>query len=475
MTAQFDGRSMMKSLDETDFTIVGAGLMGCSLALSLRGKVKSLRAVENNPQTRTAAQPYFDAISDNPNWLSQTDVVVLATPIRVILKFIERFALGELPLRPGSLVIDLGSAKQQIVAAMARLPAHVAAIGGHPMCGKELNGPDAAESAIYRGCTFVLCPTRRTTPEALAFARAMVSAIGAQGLEMDAVEHDRAVAAVSHLPYLVSVALVGVVGRDSTRWTLASTGYRDTSRLAASDVTMMGDTLQANREAVIAAIDTFRERLEALRAMLVQSEAADSEIRATLEETRQARIDWFHEFSGRVNVAMKDRIALIQGDITKQQVDAIVNAANETLLGGGGVDGAIHAAAGPELLEECRKLNGCPTGQAKITGGYRLPAKYVIHTVGPIWVGGGNGEDELLASCYRNSLALAVQHGVRTIAFPAISTGAYGFPIDRATRIAIGETKKFLEKDPTLEKVIFVCFSSRDYEIYRSAIREAVG
>jgi len=165
-----------------------------------------------------------------------------------------------------------------------------------------------------------------------------------------------------------------------------------------------------------------------------------------------------------------DRMDVVEGDITQQGVDAIVNAANESLLGGGGVDGAIHRAAGPELLRECEGLHDCPTGQAKITRGYRLSAKWVIHTVGPVWRGGMASEDELLASCYRNSLALAEQHGIKTIAFPSISTGAYGFPIERAARIAVTEVEKFLADNETLVKVIFVCFGEQATRIYRSVL-----
>jgi O-acetyl-ADP-ribose deacetylase len=167
-----------------------------------------------------------------------------------------------------------------------------------------------------------------------------------------------------------------------------------------------------------------------------------------------------------------DRIELVRGDITTLAVDAIVNAANQSLLGGGGVDGAIHRAAGPKLLAECRTLGGCPTGQAKITAGYNLPANHVIHTVGPVWHGGKHGEDDLLASCYRNSLALAEQHGCRTIAFPSISTGAYGFPIDRASRIALREIAAFLAKSRVVGRVTVVCFAARDLEVYREALRE---
>ena len=172
---------------------------------------------------------------------------------------------------------------------------------------------------------------------------------------------------------------------------------------------------------------------------------------------------------------MLERIEIVEGDITRLQVDAIVNAANTSLLGGGGVDGAIHRAAGPGLLEECRTLGGCPTGEARITGGHRLPSRWVIHTVGPIWRGGDQGEDDLLGNCYRNSLALAVQQGIKTIAFPAISTGAYGFPRDRAARIAVNQVKSFLEHNTTLERVMLVAFGVAAYEDYQEAVRESTG
>lgn len=167
---------------------------------------------------------------------------------------------------------------------------------------------------------------------------------------------------------------------------------------------------------------------------------------------------------------MMEEIETHKGDITKLKVNAIVNAANISLLGGGGVDGAIHRASGPELLEECRTLNGCKTGEAKITKGYNLPAKYVIHTAGPIWSGGNKNEEELLANCYRNSLKLAVENEISSIAFPAISTGVYHFPLEKATEIAIKETKNFLQKNDKIDKVVFVAFDEKTYNVYNQLL-----
>jgi len=164
------------------------------------------------------------------------------------------------------------------------------------------------------------------------------------------------------------------------------------------------------------------------------------------------------------------RITLLKGDITKLDVDAIVNAANESLLGGGGVDGAIHRAAGPQLLEECKTLGGCPTGQARITKGYNLSAKFVIHTVGPVWHGGKNNEGKLLVDCYRNSLRLASENNIKTIAFPCISTGVYRFPKEKAAQIAVEEVNNFLKNNNVVENVRFVCFDEESFTIYKKLL-----
>jgi O-acetyl-ADP-ribose deacetylase len=165
-----------------------------------------------------------------------------------------------------------------------------------------------------------------------------------------------------------------------------------------------------------------------------------------------------------------EKIDIVRGDITTVDVDAIVNAANSTLLGGGGVDGAIHRAAGPELLAECRTLGGCEPGEAKLTSGYRLPARFIIHTVGPFWTGGNRGEPQTLANCYRNSLQLAVENGIKTIAFPAISCGAYRYPIQQAARIALETTKDFLGTDDKMDKVLFVLWSEEIYDAYHQLL-----
>lgn len=179
--------------------------------------------------------------------------------------------------------------------------------------------------------------------------------------------------------------------------------------------------------------------------------------------------NFFYTFN-LMTTKLKDIIEILKGDITKLNVDAIVNAANTSLLGGGGVDGAIHRASGPKLLDYCRTLNGCPTGEAKITPGFNLPAKYVIHTAGPVWRGGNYNEEKLLSNCYKNSLRLAVENKVKIIAFPAISTGIYGYPIEDAAKVALDTVRKFISSNDSIEKIIFVCFDEIAYSVYNKLI-----
>ncbi len=203
-----------------------------------------------------------------------------------------------------------------------------------------------------------------------------------------------------------------------------------------------------------------------------KAEAGDKEAAKKLKEMENTQMmvvveDDETDESVKPQEDMKSKIHIIKGDITTQQVDAIVNAANNSLLGGGGVDGAIHRAAGNELLEECKTLNGCETGEAKITRGYKLPAKYVIHTVGPVWSGGDKNEEKLLEGCYRNSLGLAVKHHIKTIAFPSISTGVYRYPIEKASKVGLKTIHDFLQQHGSIEKAVIVCFSQNDYDVYR--------
>jgi prephenate dehydrogenase len=286
----------MKALDEVEFSIVGTGLMGSSLALALRDKVKTLYGVDRDADTRAGAAPYFDLVSsDLAEITAKSDVIVLATPVRAILQLLN---VLKTVARPGTLIMDMGSSKGQIVEAMNTLPDHLLAVAGHPMCGKESSGPAAADESLFWDRVFILCPTLRSTPEALTFAKQMISAIGARALTLPADRHDRAVAAISHLPYALSVALVETVvsetQQDGTAWDLAAGGFRDTSRVAGSDVTMMGDTLLTNRDAVLKMIEVFRQQLDRIDSALL--ERNEAELRAILEDGRKFHSAWYQRF-----------------------------------------------------------------------------------------------------------------------------------------------------------------------------------
>ena len=283
-------------------TIVGLGLMGGSLALALRGHADKISGVDLSESARRYAldQGIVDAAADDLyEGVHHADVVVLAAPVRVIIEMLQ-MRLGAY-LRSNTLVIDIGSAKQDIVDAMAKLPIGVNAIGGHPMTGKEDNGIQGADPLLYQNRPFVLCPSRRTTPAARLRALALVETLGALPIEMEAERHDQIVAGISQLPYLLSAALVATVANqaehDAAYWELAAGGFRDTSRLAASDVTMMGDILSTNTQAVATLLAQFRMQLAMLETMLISGD--DRRLHQSLKPIRQARKEWTQNYENK--------------------------------------------------------------------------------------------------------------------------------------------------------------------------------
>jgi prephenate dehydrogenase len=288
------------SLKQSRVCIVGLGLMGGSLAKALRGHVADLTGIDNDPATcRDAiAQGLIRQANDKLSSVVEADVVVLATPVRTILRLI-----GELRdyLRPGTLLIDLGSVKEPVVRAMNGLPANIQAVGGHPMCGKAVSGLSHADGTLYQGAPFVLCRSERTTPNAMVLARQMVAAIGAQVIEVEAAHHDRVVAITSGLPYALSAALTLVAGTqaegDATIWTLAASGFRDTSRLAGSDPTMMADILLTNAPAILDALEEAQAHLATLASILRSTKSAD--LHAALSRAQAYRHAWEKEGSNR--------------------------------------------------------------------------------------------------------------------------------------------------------------------------------
>jgi prephenate dehydrogenase len=280
-------------------TVVGLGLMGGSLALALRGCADTIVGVDLNQRSREIAMErgIVDAVTDDLRSATRdADTVALCAPVRVILSLV-RGRLGAY-LRSNTFVIDIGSTKEDICEAMGQLPIGVQAMGGHPMTGKETSGLEGSDAGLYKARPFVLCPTRRTTPAARLRALAFVEALGGEAIEMDAHRHDRTVAAISHLPYLLSAALVATVksegDKDGAVWQLAAGGFRDTSRLAASDLDMMGDILSTNTQAVATLLARFRAQLAMLEAALIDEDG--EEITELLRPVRQARIDWQQQY-----------------------------------------------------------------------------------------------------------------------------------------------------------------------------------
>jgi prephenate dehydrogenase len=285
----------MRRIDECTVAIVGLGLMGGSLAAALRGQCRAVVGVDSAAEAVRAAVAegvVDDATSMLAEGVGQADVVVLAAPVRAIIRLVGE--IGSL-VGEGCLVMDVGSTKADVVAAMERLPAHVEPLGGHPMCGKEVSGPGTADAALYRGATFLLTPLARTSPAALALGREMAEAVGARPLVVDAPQHDALVATLSHLPYLLACSLVATAdattSADPAAWELVAGGFRDTSRVAGSDVTMWLDILATNRGQVLHAVNTFCAELERLAGMIEAGE--EVALRAAVESIRRRRREMF--------------------------------------------------------------------------------------------------------------------------------------------------------------------------------------
>jgi prephenate dehydrogenase len=283
--------SISEPLAQQKVLIIGAGLMGSSLALALRGQVRALYGVDSDPENVRIASGYFDTIATDFDFVPEADLIILAVPVRSIIRLIPEVAALA---KPGALLMDIGSTKQEIVATFNTIPSHLYAVGGHPMCGKEVSGPSAADGGLYQGCRFVLSPTERSNHEALVLAAALVAAVGGNLVVLDPRDHDWAVAAISNLPYMASASLVlavrAMADLDGVAWELAASGFRDTSRIAGSSVTMLTDILSTNREAAL-------EMLALLQAELAQFEQVlsagdDKALHSLLLSVRETRLWW---------------------------------------------------------------------------------------------------------------------------------------------------------------------------------------